>query len=209
MKKALKITGVVLLAILLILIITPFLFQERIKQEVKNLANRTLKSEVNFTDMNLSFFSHFPNLSLTLTGFSLKSSAPFTGDTLISAREIAFGVNVKSLFGKTIRITRIYFNKAKINILYDANGAANYDVYQSKDTTSAPGDTTHASGAELNIEHIVFKNCQVVYSDPAIPVKAIASGLNYAGTSSITSDFFNLSSDVRIDALDEIGRAHV
>ncbi|MCX6304547.1 MAG: AsmA family protein [Bacteroidetes bacterium] len=204
MKKALKITGVVLLAILLILIITPFFFQDRIKQEVKNLANRTLKSEVNFTDMNLSFFSHFPNLSLTLTGFSLKSSAPFTGDTLISAREIAFGVNVKSLFGKTILITRIYFNNAKINILYDAKGAANYDVYQSKDTTSAPVDTTHASGAELNIEHIVFKNCQVVYSDPAIPVKAVASGLNYAGTSSITSDFFNLTSDVRIDALDVI-----
>jgi AsmA protein len=204
MKKALKITGIILAAVLLVLVVTPYIFQDRIKQEVKNLANRTLKSELNFTDMNLSFFSHFPNLSLTLTDFSLKSSAPFDKDTLISAKEIAFGVNVKSLFGKTIQITRIYFEKAQINILYNEKGNANYNVYQSNDSVAAPKDTTASSGAELNIEHIIFKNCRVVYSDPSIPVEVVANGLNYAGTSSMTNDFFNLTSNVKIDALDVI-----
>ncbi|MEI7723635.1 MAG: AsmA family protein [Bacteroidota bacterium] len=204
MKKALKITGIVIVAILLILIITPYLFQNRIKQEVKNLANRALKSELNFTDMNLSFFSHFPNLSLTLTDFSLKSSAPFDKDTLISAKEIAFGVDVSSLFGKTIRITRIYFEKARVNILYDEKGLANYDVYRSDYKESAPRETTQSSGAELSIDHIVFKNCQVVYADLTIPVQVVANGLNYAGKSSMTNDFFNLTSDVKIDALDVI-----
>ncbi len=202
MKKALKIAGIILLTFLLILILTPLLFQDRIKKEVKSLANRTLKSELNFTDMHLSFFSHFPNLSLTLTEFSLKSSAPFDHDTLISAKEIAFGVDVKSLFGKTIRITRIYFEKAKINILYNNLGAANYNVYQSTGSASVSTDTTSAPGAELNIEHIIFKNCQVVYADPTIPVRVVANGLNYAGTSSITSNFFNISSNVKIDSLD-------
>jgi AsmA protein len=171
---------------------------------VKNLANRTLKSELNFTGMNLSFFSYFPNLSLTLTDFSLKSSAPFEKDTLISAREIAFGVNVKSLFGKTILITRIYFENAKINILYNDKGAANFNVYESADTVSAAKDTAATTGADLRIEHIIFKNCQVTYADPTIPVRVVANGLNYAGTSSITNDFFNLTSDVKIDALDVI-----
>jgi AsmA protein len=204
MKKALKIAGGILVVILLVLILTPLLFQDRIKQEVKNLANRTLKSELNFTGMHLSFFSHFPNLSLTLTDFSLKSSAPFKQDTLISAKEIAFGVDVKSLFGKTIRITRIYFENAKVNILYNDKGAYNYNVYRSDYAVSAPRETTQATGAELNIEHIIFKNCRVVYADPAIPVRVVANGLNYAGTSSITNDFFNLTSDVRIDSLDLI-----
>jgi len=202
MKKALKITGSILLAFLLILILTPFLFQDRIQREVKNLANRKLKSELNFTKMDLSFFSHFPNLTLTLTGFSLKSSSPFDKDTLIGAREIAFGVNVKSLFGKTIIITRVYLDQARINILYNEKGAANFDVYNSGDTAKVATDTTTSSGAELNIEHIMFKNCQVIYADPAIPVRIEAHGLNYAGNSKITSDFLNLTSDVRIDALD-------
>ena len=201
MKKALKISGGIIVFILLLLIVTPLLFQNRIKQEVKNLANRTLKSELNFTDVHLSFFSHFPNLSLVLTDFSLKSAAPFNNDTLISAREIAFGVNVKSLFGKTILITRIYFDKAKINILYNEKGSANYDVYQSKDTAAVSHDTA-SSGIQLNIEHIFFKNCQVVYADPSIPVRVVANGLNYSGKSIATGDIFNLTSDVKIDALD-------
>jgi AsmA protein len=202
MKKALKITGSILVAFLLILILTPFLFQERIEREVKNLANRKLKSELNFTKMDLSFFSHFPNLTLTLTGFSLKSSSPFDKDTLIGAREIAFGVNVKSLFEKTIIITRVYLDQARINILYNEKGAANFDVYNSGDSAKDASDTTTSSGAELNIERIIFKNCQVIYADPAIPVRVVAHGLNYAGTSKITNDFFNLTSDVSIEALD-------
>ena len=163
MKKALKITGGILLTLLLILMIVPFLFRDRIEREVKNLANRKLKSEVNFTGMNVSFFSHFPNLTLTLTDFSLKSAAPFYKDTLISAHEIAFGVNVKSLFGKTIKITRIYFEKAKVNILYNERGAANFSVYQSSDTavSTSKKDTTSSSGAELNIEHIIFKDTPI------------------------------------------------
>lgn len=202
MKKALKIAGITFAVIFLFLFLTPFIFQDRIKQEVKNLANRTLKSELNFTDMNVSFFTHFPNLSLTLTGFSLKSSAPFDKDTLISADDIAFGVNLKSLFGKTIRITRIYFDNAKINILYNDRGKANYDVYQPKDTATSAADTASPAGAEMNIEHITFKNCKVVYADQTIPLQVTANGFNYEGTSSLTQDFFNLTSTVKIDSLD-------
>ncbi|MEI6681557.1 MAG: AsmA-like C-terminal region-containing protein [Bacteroidota bacterium] len=206
MKKALKISGGILLVLLLILILTPFLFQDRIEKEVKTLANRKLKSEINFTKMNLSFFSHFPNLTLTLTDFSLKSCSPFEKDTLIGAHEIAFGVDVNSLFGKTIRITRIYFDKARFNILYNERGAANYNVYQSSDTavSTAKKDTAKVSGAELNIEHIVFKDCILVYADPTIPIRVVASGLNYAGKSKITSDFFDLTSEVKINALDVV-----
>ena len=204
MKKALKISGVIILAILLILILTPYLFKDRIQKEVKILANRKLKSEMNFSDMNVSFFSHFPNLTLTLTDFSLKASSPFEKDTLISAHEISFGVNVKSLFGKTIKITRIYFEKAKVNILYNERGAANFNVYESADTTKVPTDTTTSQGAELNIEHIIFKNCQVIYADQSIPIRVVARGLNYSGISQLTNDFFNLTSEVRIDSLDLI-----
>ncbi|MEI7500981.1 MAG: AsmA family protein [Bacteroidota bacterium] len=201
MKKSLKIAGGILVALLLILILFPFIFRDRIQKEVKNLANRKLKSEMNFTDMNLSFFSHFPNLTLTLTDFSLKSSSPFEQDTLIGAKEIAFGVNVKSLFEKTILITYVYLGEAKINILYNEKGTANYNVYQSGDTTQVTSDTTGSSGAELNIEHIIFKNCRVVYADPSIPARVVAYGLNYAGKSKITSDIFDLTSKVKIDSL--------
>jgi AsmA protein len=203
MKKALKISGIVFLAVVLILITAPFLFQDKIKQEVKNLANKSLKSELNFTDMNVSFFSHFPYLTLTLTNFSLKGSSPFEKDTLISAHEISFGVNIASLFGKTIKITRIYFEEANVNILYNDRGVPNYDVYKSGDTVAST-DISSSAGAELKIDHIFFKNCRVVYADPSIPVKVVASGLNYSGVSQLTNDIFLLTSEVKIDFFDVI-----
>jgi len=204
MKKALRITGIIILAILMILITAPFLFQNKIKQEVKILANKSLKSELSFTDMSVSFFSHFPNLTLTLTNFSLKGSSPFDKDTLIGAKEISFGVNVASLFGKTIKITRIYFEQAKINILYNEHGVPNYDVYKSGSDTISSTDTLTSAGAELKIEHIFFKNCQVLYADPSIPARVVAMGLNYSGVSQLTNDIFLLTTEVKIDSLDVI-----
>lgn len=202
MKKALKIAAVIILTFLMVLILFPYLFRDRIKREVKNLANRKLNSELNFTDMQVSFFSHFPHLSLTLTDFVLKSSSPFVKDTLISAREVSFGVNLQSLFGKTILITRVYLNEARINILYNEAGTPNYNVYVPGDTASVPTDTSSSPGANLNIEHITFKNCRVIYADPAIPVEVAAYELNYSGTSRLTDDIFDLISKVTIDSLD-------
>ncbi|HNY03569.1 MAG TPA: AsmA family protein, partial [Bacteroidales bacterium] len=202
MKKALKIGGIAIAALLLILFLSPYLFKDRIESEVKKMVNRTLKSEINFSGTDISFFRHFPYLSLTLRDFSLMSSAPFEKDTLISARDISFGVDLSSLFGKNIRITRIYFNRARVNILYNTHGDANFNVYESSgsDTTSASADT--AAGTGLKIEHIIFSNCRVLYADPAIPVRVEARGLNYAGTSDLTGDIFHLVSKVDIDSLD-------
>jgi len=202
MRKALKIASVIILAFLITLILFPYFFRDRIKEEVKNLANRKLNSELNFTDMQVSFFSHFPHLSLTLTDFVLKSSSPFDKDTLIGAREVSFGVNVKSLFGNTILITRVYLNEARINILYNEAGTANYNVYLPEDSTAVATDTSSSPGADLNIEHITFKNCRVIYADPAIPVEVTAHGLNYSGTSKLTGNIFDLVSKVTIDSLD-------
>jgi len=200
MKKALKISGGVVTAFVLLMLIIPLIFQEQINREIKKMANRTLKSEMNYTGVSLSFFKHFPNLSFTLDGFSLKSSAPFDNDTLIKAKEIAFGLNVGSLFGQTIRINRIYFEKAQINIRYNENGTSNYDVYQHGDTT-AKRDTT-GSTANLKIEQIILSDCKVVYSDLSIPVEVVADGLNYSGSSNISGDLIDLASKVTINKLD-------
>ena len=203
MKKALKITGAILLVLLLLLFVTPFIFRDRIEQEVKKLANRTLKSELNFSGMSLSFFSHFPNLCLTLNDFSLRSAPPFKQDTLIKAHEISFGVNVNSLFGKTIVITRIYFDKAQVNIGYNEKGDASFDVYKS-DTTASAGGTAAQGGAELSIEKIFFRNCRVIYSDASIPVRVVADGLDYSGKSDMSKDIFSLNSEVKIKSLDAV-----
>lgn len=205
MKKALKITGItlaVLLIALLLLFLTPFVFEKKFAAIIKNTANKTLKTEMNFSEMDVSFFHHFPNLTITLTGFTLKSSAPFSRDTLIQARDISFGVNLLSTIKGPLRITRLYLNKARVVIQYNEKGASNFNVYNSPSDTTRPADTTSSPGADLRIEHIAFIQADFIYSDPSIPMKLIAHGINYSGTSDITNDILRLTSRVKIDSVD-------
>ena len=75
--QILKYTGISLVIILVLMFLLPILFPGKIAEEVKIFANEKLEGELNFKEAKLSFFEHFPSLTLTLTDFSLKGSAPY------------------------------------------------------------------------------------------------------------------------------------
>ena len=92
--KILKITGITFVISLLVLILLPIVFADTITEKVKVLANKNLEGELNFNDSELSFFKHFPSLTLTLHEFNLNGSKPFKNKSLISAKEIGFGSDI-------------------------------------------------------------------------------------------------------------------
>ena len=58
--KILKFSGIGIFALLLCMFLTPIIFSDTIKEEVKKYANTKLEGELNYGDANLSFFKHFP-----------------------------------------------------------------------------------------------------------------------------------------------------
>ncbi len=87
------------------MIITPFVYSDKIKEEIKKYANTKLNGELDYSDANVSFFHHFPSLTLTLNGFNLKGSAPYEKEKFTTTKEISFGINVRNLiFNKSINI---------------------------------------------------------------------------------------------------------
>jgi AsmA protein len=206
MKKALKITGIAVLVILVLVLfmaLVPVLFQKKFAEIVKNTANKNLRTELNFSSMEVSCFRHFPNLTVTLHDFSLKSSAPFVQDTLIRARDVSFGINLGSLISGPVRIGKVYLNRARIVVQYDESGGSNFNVYESPvDSSGEAADTAGTGAAALKIEQIVFSRADFIYTDPAIPVKLFVHGFNYKGQCEIVSNTLRLHSSVDIDALD-------
>ena len=95
--KILKIFGITVVSVLFLMFILPLLFPTKITNEVKKFANEKLEGELNFKEANLSFFNHFPSLTLQLTDFSLNGSVPYKNESLIKAKEIAFGINLSDL----------------------------------------------------------------------------------------------------------------
>ncbi len=62
MKKALKITALVLVILMAVAFAIPFLFKKQIAELVKKEINSSLAAKVDFSDVSLSLFRHFPKL---------------------------------------------------------------------------------------------------------------------------------------------------
>lgn len=197
--KILKYIGIGLASILLLLFLLPMMFPGTIEQEIKAFANKKLNGELNFSGAKLSFFNHFPSLTLTLEDFSLKGSAPFEKETLVSANEVAFGINLSALiFNKTIHIDEIYLSDALANVMVNEKGEANYNVYVSEPDTT-PKDS---SDTALRLERIAIENTHIKYHDQSAKILVDARGFNYLGKGNLDKSIFDLTTRADIDSLD-------
>ncbi|MBU7569843.1 MAG: AsmA family protein, partial [Flavobacterium sp.] len=197
--KVLKITGVTIASILLLMFLLPMLFPGRIAEQVKAFANKKLDGELSFSESNLSFFKHFPSLTVTLDDFALKGSAPYKNDTLVAAKDVSFGINLKNLiFDGDINIDEIYVSKGLINVKVNEKGQANYNVYISdKEETSK--DTT---GTSIRLERIDIRNVALKYEDISAKVNLQARGFNYLGKGNLDKSIFDLYTEAKIESLD-------
>lgn len=196
--KIFKITGITFVISLLLLILLPILFADTITERVKILANNHLEGELNFKDSELSFFKHFPSLTLTLNELNLNGSIPFKDKSLVAAKEIGFGIDVWSVvFGSQTQIEELFLEEAKINILVNKKGEANYNIYKSnsKDTT------TSSESASLNLENIQINNSHLIYNDKSTKIQIEAKGFNYKGKGDLLASNFNLKTSAQIDSL--------
>jgi AsmA protein len=197
--KVLKITGITFAVILSLLFLLPILFPGKVAEEVKAFANRKLNGELNFTEANLSFFNHFPSLTLTLNEFTLKGSAPYNDEMLVSAGEVAFGIDLKSLiFDSAVKIDEIYVSGALINVKVNEKGEANYNVYISDEKETIKED----SGTSLKLDRIAIEDCHLVYDDRSAKLLIDAKGFNYLGKGDLDQAIFDLNTEADIESLD-------
>lgn len=198
--KIFKISGIAFGSLLLLMFLIPILFPGKIAEEVKAFANKKLNGELNFKEANLSFFNHFPSLTLTLTDFSLKGSAPYQKETLVSANEMAFGIDISSLiFDKSVVIDKVFVSNAFINVKVNANGEANYNVYLSEEKTTSK-DT--AGNTSLRLDKIAIENSHLVYNDQSTKIVIDAKGFNYIGNGDLDQAIFDIYTEAEIADFD-------
>jgi len=202
--KFLKITVIVIGSLLLLLFLAPYIFPNTVAEKIKQWTNSSIKGEVNFSRARLSFFNHFPSLTLSLHDFSLKGSAPYQNDTLVAAEKISFGINLKTLlFDKKIKINKIFLTHALIDAEVNEKGEANYNIYESKkEQKQTPESDT--SGASLRLERIEIDQSHLIYHDRSVPLIFEAKNFNYKGTGDLSEAIFDLKSHIKIDSLDFI-----
>ena len=177
--KALKYAGLLIALLLAFVVIFPMLYPEYVTEKIKKLTNDNLNGELNFSKANLTFFTHFPSLTLNLDDVLLKGSAPYANDTLVSVKQLSLGIDVKDLlFSKKIDIEEIYLKNAFVHIKVNEQGEANYNVYKSGSEAESD-DTTDDTG--INLQRIELRNTRLIYDDKSTGINITANWFNYLG----------------------------
>src|SRR5215212_2530420 len=118
MKKFLKYTGIVFLSLIVLAFLIPFLFKGKIVKLVKAEINKNIEAKVEFKNVSLSLFRHFPKLSIGLEDISVAGIHEFGNDTLLSAKRFDASVNLWSVIsGSDMKVYAVYLRSPRIHAL--------------------------------------------------------------------------------------------
>lgn len=202
MKKALKISAIVILAILLILIVLPFAFKGKIINAIKEETNKNVNAMVDFKGVGLNFFASFPNLTLSLNELTIVGKEPFTGDTLAGIEALKITVDLWDiLFSGSYSVEKISLIKPDILLKVLKDGKANWDIAMPGDTTiMAEADTT-PSDFKLTLKKVEITDGTLVYDDASLVTYVSAAGFNHILKGDLTADITTLETQTSIEAL--------
>ncbi|MEP6595313.1 MAG: AsmA family protein, partial [Ginsengibacter sp.] len=195
MKKVFKYTGIVLLVFILLLFFIPIVFKSKIVSLVKKEINKNIEATVNFSDVSLSVFRHFPKLSIALENISVIGLNEYKGDTLLSAPAVDASVNIMSVIkGKDMKVYGVYLQSPRIHALVNKEGKANWDIAKEDTSSSSPGEP---SAFKLNLKKYEIKDGYVSYKDEQAGMSAEITGLDHEGSGNFTEDIFTLSTKTK------------
>lgn len=203
LRRTLKITGITLLVLILAAFLIPILFKKQITNLVKSEINKSLTAKVDFADVSLSLFRHFPKISIALDDLSVIGTGEFAKDTLIAAKTFDASVNLISVIkGSNIKVYGVYLKSPRIHALVNKEGKANWDIAKEESDTT----TTDSSPSEfkMNLQSYEINDGYIYYKDENSDMSAEISGLDHKGSGDFTSDVFILSTTTKIDKVDFI-----
>lgn len=182
MKKFFKISGIVVLALLVLVIAAPFFLQDQIAQVVKDKLNQSMDAQIEFGDVDLSFIKAFPDARLNIKDLSIVNKAPFAGDTLFYAQETYLDMPLFDVFNdasEPMRINELIINQALVRLKVNENDVSNWDIASAKADSLQPQDST--AGFNLDLKHYEFNNSELSYEDKITKNLLILTELQHSG----------------------------
>ena len=200
LKKILKITGIVLIVLILAAIAIPYFFKDKIMAIAKTEINKNINAKVDFTGVDISFFRRFPRVAVALENLQVIGLDEFSKDTLISSKNIDVAVNLMSLIrGKNMNVYSVTIDQPRIHALVTKDGKANYDI--AKPDTSTVQTPAEEKPFNLELQKYAIVDGYVFYNDASSDMSAEIVNLNHEGSGDFTSDLFTLVTNTKADEI--------
>jgi hypothetical protein len=177
MKKALIITGIVLVSLIAILAVIPLFFKQTLIDKAKTTINNNVNAKVEFADLKLSFLRSFPKITLELTDVSVVGEGEFQSDTLLIVPSLRTKTPVRQLFNlESIAIEEIILERPFLNLVVGKTGNVNWDIVpESQPDEESPSD----EAMELQLEKIEIINAVFLYDDRESDMQLRLTGINF------------------------------
>ena len=187
MKRILKITGILLLVLIIVAVASPFLFKGKLEDLLKKSINDNLNATVSWESLDISLLSSFPKATVSLNDFMVINNAPFEGDTLAMGKDIKIDMGIKQLFKKAssepIKIDALQLDEALIQLKINKDGVANYDIAKASENTSpaVAKETETADPFTFDLDHYEINKSTLAYSDESSKTFFLVDELNHEG----------------------------
>jgi AsmA-like C-terminal region len=196
-----KIFFIILLLLIGFVFAAPYIFKGKIISLVKREINKSLDAKVDFKDVDISFFRHFPKVSVGLNNLQVIGIDNFAADTLLSAKRMDATMNIMSfLRGTNMAIYNVYLVSPRINAIVSKDGLANWDIVKPS-VEKKDADTTAGKPFNLELDYYSIENGYINYMDAQSNMSFVAENLNHSGTGDFTSDQFVLKTKSAADAV--------
>ena len=145
--------GAVIALLLVLLLVLPFLFRGQIETRVKTAVNQNLNARVDWRDVGLGFFRHFPDLTLTLDDLTAAGVGKFQGDTLAAVRHFRVSLSLPSVLSNAmggsgpVVVHTVELDQPRLRLIALEDGSANWDITK-KTPETPPGTGVEADGRE-------------------------------------------------------------
>src|SRR5450432_4740169 len=190
LRKTIKVSAIVIVILLALAFTLPLLFKGKILTLAREQVNKNINARVDFSDVDISLFRHFPRLAVGLENLQVVGAESFSQDTLIAASRIDVAVNLFSLFGGSdMNIYSITVDKPRIHVTVHKDGKANWDISRPDTSTVSAGSQT---AFHMHLQSYEIKDAYISYIDLTSDMSSEIQHLNHSGSGDFTSDLFTL-----------------
>lgn len=195
-KKIALYTVSTLVVVIGAVLIAPQLFKKQIENAVKDVTKEFITTPVNFTDLDVSFFKNFPQLSVSLQNLSIDAPKEFHNLKTVNTNSVDLGIDVFSLFSDQIQFTELIVNEGDFNVVTDSLGNFSFAVFKTSDEPSSAD-----SSFKLALNKIKVENTHVLYQDDTSKIKIETTNTNISGDVQVTDKFINFETEADIHSL--------
>jgi hypothetical protein len=139
------------------LIISVLLFKDRIVRSFLIEANKQINTPIKVAEIEVSIFTHFPNLSIELKNVYVEDSHP-DNYPLLTASSISFQFHPLEAYRGIYNIKGLAIRDAEASLKIDVNGRNNYTILK-------PSEGVAASSVALELKDVDLNNIKVIYID--------------------------------------------